>query len=130
MAEFNKSEFQKYLATKKKLTKEFKNVDELEEKYKKVMQTKTKLNEYQKSYHNDMMKNDPEYVAKRKEYNKQSYQRYKEKNPYIPKKKATQSTTQQQVEEIAQPETIQEKEQTKQIKNLDSFFDNFKTLGI
>jgi hypothetical protein len=126
----DKSEFKRFLETKKKLTKEFKNVDELEEKYKKVMQTKTKLNEYQKTYHKDMMENDANYVAKRKEYNKQSYQRYKEKNPYIPKKKATQSTITQTVKEKEQPEPIQEKEQTKQIKNLDSFFNNFKTLGI
>jgi len=82
----DKSEFQKYLATKQKLTKEFKNIDELEEKYNKVMKTKQKLNEYQKQYHNDMMANDPEYVEKRKVLNRKSYERYKEKHPYVPKK--------------------------------------------
>jgi len=82
----DKSEFQKYLATKQKLTKEFKNIDELEEKYNKVMKTKQKLNEYQKQYHNDMMANDPEYVEKRKVLNRKSYEKYKEKHPYVPKK--------------------------------------------
>jgi alpha-L-fucosidase len=82
----DKSEFQKYLASKQKLTKEFKNIDELEEKYNKVMKTKQKLNEYQKQYHNDMMANDPEYVEKRKVLNRKSYERYKEKHPYVPKK--------------------------------------------
>ena len=76
----DKTEFQKYLATKQKLTKEFKNIDELEEKYNKVMKSKEKLNEYQKAYHHNMMENDPEYVEKRKTYNKKSYERYKEKH--------------------------------------------------
>lgn len=77
----NKEEFQRYLETKKQLTKEFKNIDALEEKYKVVKATKDKLNEYHKSYHKDMMDNDPDYVNKRKEFNKKSYAKYKLTHP-------------------------------------------------
>ena len=138
MAEFNKLEFQKYLETKKKLTKEFKNIDELEEKYKKVKESKEKLNQYQKAYHKEMMQNDPAYVEKRKEFNRKSYEKYKKKHPYIPKrecksclehKQDSQSRTQhydKQPETKAtqpEPETKEPKQQQK--ITLDNFRNDF-----
>lgn len=118
----DKSEFKRYLETKQKLSKEFKNIDKLEEKYNEVIENKKKLNEYQKAYHKDMMVNDPDYAMKRKEYNKKSYEKYKEAHPYIPKKQANKV-----IQPIEKPidksvEKLVEKPLEHKKNTLDSFF--------
>ena len=116
----DKTEFQKYLATKQKLTKEFKNIDELEEKYNKVMKSKEKLNEYQKAYHHNMMENDPEYVEKRKTYNKKSYERYKEKHPYVSKKQNLVKQDNKQVDNPVEKQDSQSRTQHNNMQDLEN----------
>jgi hypothetical protein len=125
----DKLEFQKYLETKKKLTKEFKNIDELEKKYNKVKESKEKLNQYQKAYHKEMMQNDPAYVEKRKEFNRKSYEKYKEKHPYISKRecKSCLDNKQQETKPTQpEPETKEPSQPKQQQKiTLDNFRNDF-----
>jgi len=81
----NSETFRKYIESRRKLDKEFNkdliNIDTLDKQYEKIKVKKEKHNEYMRSYHKDMMENDETFKAKRKEYNKKSFDTYQKNHP-------------------------------------------------
>ena len=77
--------FRKYIESRRKLDKEFNkeliNIDALDKQYEKIKAKKEKHNEYMRSYHKDMMENDETFKAKRKEYNKKSFETFQKNHP-------------------------------------------------
>jgi hypothetical protein len=70
--------FKKYVDSRKKLNKEFDDVDILEQKYNNLVESKKKYNEYQRNYYKERINGDEEFKQLRKEYNKKSYQKQKQ----------------------------------------------------
>jgi len=81
----NSETFKKYIESRRKLDKEFNkeliNIDALDKQYEKIKAKKEKHNEYMRSYHKDMMENDETFKAKRKEYNKKSFETFQKNHP-------------------------------------------------
>jgi len=81
----NSETFRKYIESRRKLDKEFNkdliNIETLDKQYEKIKAKKEKHNEYMRSYHKDMMENDETFKAKRKEYNKKSFDTYQKNHP-------------------------------------------------
>jgi hypothetical protein len=81
----NSETFRKYIESRRKLDKEFNkdliNIETLDKQYEKIKAKKEKHNEYMRSYHKDMMENDETFKAKRKEYNKKSFDTFQKNHP-------------------------------------------------
>jgi hypothetical protein len=102
--------FKKYIEERKKIEKDFGDIKPLEEKYLKYKEVKDKTNNYAREWHKTRMETDEEYKEKRKQYNKQSYERLKQKKekvksndedePIEPIKKQSSRTNKKKVEKV------------------------------